>query len=110
MSQHQLTTTQGTVLLAGFDRRLGEFFFSLFASQNAEKPVYSTEPLVDPINVNDLDSVADKIRSLVPDVPGQIFDSIRSDALNNVGNRVVVWNQDGTIQSDNKQLRPLKAA
>lgn len=95
MSQHIFEATDGQIVLAGYDRQNGEYFFSVFANDEAEQP--TAESRTAPRTVGDL---RDSVAGLVADVPAAMFDSIREDAINNVGNRVVKWASDGSIISD----------
>lgn len=95
MSQHIFVTTNGQILLAGYDRQNGELFFSLFPDEDTETP--SAESRGGIVQISDLQQ---SIEALVPAVPAAMFESIRQDAINNVGNRVVKWSPEGTILSD----------
>lgn len=95
MSQHIFYAADGQVVLAGYDRQCGEYFFSIFADDLADTP--SAESKKGPRNIDELRA---SVEGLIGGVPAAMFDSIREDAINNMGNRVVRWNSDGTIQSD----------
>ncbi len=95
MSQHIFEAADGQIVLAGYDRQCGEYFFSIFANDEAEIP--SSESRTAPQTITDLRKGVD---GLVAGVPAAMYDSIREDAINNVGNRLVKWASDGSIISD----------
>lgn len=99
MSQHTYSSPSGQVLIAGFDRICGEFFFSVFQNAQADGPI-STSILEQSLDVYSIEAVKQQALIGVPDAPKSMWESIRQDAMNNVGNRCVQWNPDGTIKFD----------
>ncbi|MDT8992745.1 hypothetical protein RQP54_17870 [Curvibacter sp. APW13] len=95
MSQHVFEAADGQIVLAGYDRMCGEYFYSVFANSDAEAP--SAESRTAPKTIDELRTNVD---ALVGGVPAPMFASIREDAINNMGNRVVKWAADGSIISD----------
>lgn len=104
MSQHFYQANSGHVVLAGYDRQCGEYFFSIFESEEAEFPI--AESIGSP---RDVQVLRESVDDLVQGVPQPMWESIRQDAINNVGNRVVRWNADGTIQSDSAAFGKIAA-
>ena len=108
MSQHTFTAGN-LILLAGYDHMDGEFFYSVFdEASRSEDPIHSSLSDRD-TEMTEVDAVRAKVESLMPGVPAAVWDSIRSDALCNVGNRQVRWNADGTIKFDSAAQGPSKA-
>lgn len=100
MSQHNFEAPNGLALLAGFDRIEGEFFFFVFDYQrDDDRPVHSSMN-DSSVNAQDIQSIKQRVAELVPAVPEPMWESIRQDAIGNVGNRSVNWNLDGTIKCD----------
>jgi hypothetical protein len=99
MSQHVFEAEDGQIVLAGYDRQCGEYFYTIFASNDVEEP---TAESVD--GPHEIAHLRKQVDALVSGVPSAMYDSIRDDAIGNVGNRVVRWSRDGTIESDSAAL------
>lgn len=97
MSQHVLALQTGEQVLAGYDRRLGEYFYSVFASEEDDAPRIESRAGSGPRTIEALRA---QLGLHVPNVPGEMYESIRLDALNNVGNRLVKWTINGSLISD----------
>lgn len=95
MSQHVFEAEDGQIVLAGYDRPCGEYFYTVFASNDIEGP--TAESINGPREIQEL---REQVDALVCGVPDAMYESIRQDAIENVGNRVVRWNADGSIHSD----------
>ena len=100
MSQHSFACPNtGHALLAGYDRLLGEYFFTVFDNQ-AEESVIAASISEIGLDTQDLNKVQTRVLQLVPTAPAKMFESIQDDCINNVGNRVVSWMPDGSVQYD----------
>lgn len=100
MSQHFICAKSGALLQAGYDRQLRDFFFNLFESEDdfPHSPIEtSLDGTVDSYN---LDSIRARVLLLEPSIPEALWQSIRQDAAANVGNRIVHWTPQGTIERE----------
>jgi hypothetical protein len=101
MSQHTFNTLDGKVVLAGYDRNCGEYFYSIYPHRLAEEPIHTS--ITDrSTNVRQLQSVREAVTSLVPGLPESMWSSILDDAMNDMGNRIVHWDTNGCIKFDSE--------
>lgn len=116
MSQHTFNTTTSSgsrvQVLMGWDRPLQQFFLvveELDAPENydlgdgqetGDVPyLYSNLSDVDSMGMQDLDYFCEKLRGLGIAIPVLMVKEIEADQLNNVGNRYVTYNGDGSIRT-----------
>ncbi len=106
MSQHIYNAKGGQMLVAGYDRMLRDFFYDRYAKEG-DFPDKALESYMDgTVNCKDLNSIRDRVEALLPGVPENFWECIRSDAEHHVGNRVVLWNPDGSIARDESADQP----
>ena len=105
MSQHHYITAKGKCVQAGYDRQLRDFFFNFYAKRK-NFPLNPAETSLDgTVDSRNLNSIKQRVLMLEPTVPEQMWLSIQEDADNNVGNRLVYWNPDGTIAKEHNPER-----
>ncbi|BDT74146.1 hypothetical protein os4_36990 (plasmid) [Comamonadaceae bacterium OS-4] len=95
MSQHVFAAEDGQIVLAGYDRQCGEYYFTIFANNNVEEPTAESGE-----GLREISQLRKELDALVSGVPGTMYESIRQDAIDNVGNRMVRWKLDGSIEID----------
>lgn len=104
MSQHYFQTfdLQGVsvLVLAGWDRPLGQFFLVVEDADNKEDdaaPIYSNleDPNVGAKKMVGLDYFRQKLKELHINVPGEMLEAVEQDRINNAGNRVIDWTGHG---------------
>jgi hypothetical protein len=89
MSQHLATATldgRPVEIVAGFDRRLGDYFLQVFDEENDMLYMSLQEPLLD---WTDIATLRAKVAELSLQLPAQLIDEVESDGLQRAGNRVV---------------------
>ncbi len=106
MSQHVIASTlrkQPVTVSLGWDRQLQGFFMTV-RRDRTKNVAYSN--MVDPqlarsyglaSNLEFFRSTLKRLRVRVPPV---VFDGVDTDAENDVGNRVVIYEEDGTVRVD----------
>lgn len=102
MSQHIFNAKDGQMLVAGYDRILKDFYFTLYATEGDFPDKVKETCLDGTVDSKDLNSIRVRVEALLPGVPASFWDCIRSDAKQQVGNRVVLWNPDGSIARDER--------
>jgi len=103
MSQHTFNALDGKVLLTGYDRNCGEFYYSIYAGQAADSPLHSSVS-DEGLNARDLKRIQARVVDLMPGAPESMWSSVMDDAMNDVGNRIVHWTSDGKIKFDSEAL------
>lgn len=99
MSQHIFRARNGNVLTLGYDRMMGEFFYSIHPFDGAEEPTHSS--ITDlATNMRSIDAVQLHVDPLVPEVPTGLWKEVNEDAVNDVGSRIVHWSETGQIKFD----------
>ncbi len=106
MSQHVIETVyrkQPVTLSIGWDRRLQGYFMTI-RRLRTKNLVYSNLNDTDLASsyglAEDLDFFKVKLSQLRVNIPAPVFDGVGQDAQCNVGNRVVVYEEDGRIRLD----------
>lgn len=102
MSQHILNTTMGldpVQVLIGYDRPLGHFFLvvtRLHAAEDEDDLIYSN--LDDPIAglARDLNRYRDILNDLGIVVPETMLTNVLQDAVDRAGNKIVLYQIDGS--------------
>ncbi len=93
MSQHRFKTSykaQPVEILMGWDRPLQGFFLVIQDLSDENEPIYSNldDENLEPDGLSrDLGYFQNKLKQLGIFVPAQMWDEIKSDQLDNVGNR-----------------------
>lgn len=116
MSQHTFNTTTSSgsrvQVLMGWDRPLQQFFLVVEELSSPERQdrgdgqeddecpyLYSNLSDVDSMGMQDLDFFCEKLRGLGIAIPDLMVKEIELDKFNNVGNRYVAYNGDGSIRT-----------
>ena len=89
MSQHLATATlDGRLveIVAGFDRRLGDYFLQVIDERNDMLYTSLQEPLLD---WTDIATLRVKVADLGLQLPTQLLDEVEADGLRRAGNRIV---------------------
>lgn len=101
MSQHTIRTHnaagQPVQVLLGFDRPLGHVFLVVEGEAANDGYLYSN---LDDKNAfgRDLDYYRAKLAELNINVPESMFEQVTNDSRNNVGNRSVEYQPDGSFR------------
>ena len=89
MSQHLATATldgRPVEIVAGFDRRLGDYFLQVINERNDMLYTSLQEPLLD---WTDIATLRVKVADLGLQLPTQLLDEVEADGLRRAGNRIV---------------------
>lgn len=95
MSQHLATATlngRTVEVVAGFDRRLGDYFLQVHGKRNTVVYTSLHEPLLE---WADIATLRTKVAELGLRLPAQMVDQIESDGRRHAGNRIVRHQADG---------------
>jgi hypothetical protein len=95
MSQHLATATldgHPVEIVAGFDRRLGDYFLQVIDERNDMLYTSLQEPLLD---WTDIATLRTKVAELGLRLPAQLVDEVRGDDRRRAGNRIVRHSTDG---------------
>ncbi|GIX54427.1 hypothetical protein ACU6VJ_11035 [Sphaerotilus sulfidivorans] len=95
MSQHLATATldgHPVEIVAGFDRRLGDYFLQVIDERSDMLYTSLQEPLLD---WTDIATLRTKVAELGLRLPAQLVDEIERDGLRRAGNRIVRHPVDG---------------
>ena len=95
MSQHLATATldeHPVEIVAGFDRRLGDYFLQVIDERNDMLYTSLQEPLLD---WTDIATLRAKVAELGLQLPAQMVDEVETDGLRRAGNRIVRHLADG---------------
>lgn len=95
MSQHLATATldgRPVEIVAGFDRRLGDYFLQVHGRRNLVLYTSLEEPLLD---WADIATLRDKVTALRLQLPLNLIDEVERDGLQRAGNRIVRYLPDG---------------
>lgn len=102
MSRHSITVPFGKkstrTIVAGFDRQSQSCFLQLF--RNDEHIPVETHSFDLDIDEGDAQLLEKAFKQRRIKVPLGFFEQIGFDALNQVGNRIVHWNPDGSIKHE----------
>ena len=88
MSQHLATATldgHPVEIVAGFDRRLGDYFLQVIDERNDMLYTSLQEPLLD---WTDIATLRSKVADLGLRLPTQLLDEVEADGLRRAGNRI----------------------
>lgn len=89
MSQHLATASlngRTVEIVAGFDRRLGDYFLQVIDERNDMLYTSLQEPLFD---WTDIATLRVKVADLGLQLPTQLLDEVEADGLRRAGNRIV---------------------
>ena len=89
MSQHLATATldgHPVEIVAGFDRRLGDYFLQVIDERNDMLYTSLQEPLLD---WTDIATLRSKVAELGLRLPAQLVDEVERDGRRRAGNRIV---------------------
>lgn len=107
MSQHVFETVCGeesVLVMMGWDRPLHGFFLEVSSLDSEDDELYSHMLDPDLVSCNgmseNIEYFVEKLRFMEISVPDLMIQEVLSDALDNVGNRMVRYAADGTIQAD----------
>jgi hypothetical protein len=95
MSQHLATATldgRPVEIVAGFDRRLGDYFLQVIDERNDMLYTSLQEPLLD---WTDIATLRGKVGELGLQLPSLMLCEVESDGLQVAGNRIVRHDADG---------------
>jgi hypothetical protein len=95
MSQHLATATldgHPVEIVAGFDRRLGDYFLQVLDERNDMLYTSLQEPLLD---WTDIATLRTKIAELGLRLPAKLVDEVADDGRRRAGNRIVRHLTDG---------------
>ncbi len=95
MSQHLATATldgRTVEIVAGFDRRLGDYFLQVLGERHAMLYTSLREPLLD---WTDIATLRAKVAELGLQLPAKLVDEVEGDGLRRAGNRIVRHLVDG---------------
>jgi hypothetical protein len=95
MSQHLATATldgRPVEIVAGFDRRLGDYFLQVLDERNDMLYTSLQEPLLD---WTDIATLRAKVADLGLRLPSLMLCAVESDGLRLAGNRIVRHDADG---------------
>jgi hypothetical protein len=95
MSQHLATATldgRPVEIVAGFDRRLGDYFLQVLDERNDMLYTSLQEPLLD---WTDIATLRAKVAELGFRLPAQLVDEVEADGHRSAGNRIVRHLADG---------------
>jgi hypothetical protein len=95
MSQHLATATldgRPVEIVAGFDRRLGDYFLQVIDERNDMLYTSLQEPLLD---WTDIATLRTKVAELGLRLPPQLVDEVEGDGRRRAGNRIVRHQADG---------------
>ena len=95
MSQHLATATldgRPVEIVAGFDRRLGDYFLQVLDERNDMLYTSLQEPLLD---WTDIETLRAKVADLRLQLPAQLLDDVEGDGRRRAGNRIVRHLADG---------------
>jgi hypothetical protein len=95
MSQHLATATldgHPVEIVAGFDRRLGDYFLQVIDERNDMLYTSLQEPLLD---WTDIATLRAKVAELGLRLPAQLVDEVEGDGHRRAGNRIVRHMVDG---------------
>lgn len=95
MSQHLATATldgHPVEIVAGFDRRLGDYFLQVIDERNDMLYTSLQEPLLD---WTDIATLRTKVGDLGLRLPAQVVDEVEGDGRRRAGNRIVRHSTDG---------------
>lgn len=95
MSQHLATATldgHPVEIVAGFDRRLGDYFLQVIDERNDMLYTSLQEPLLD---WTDIATLRVKVADLGLLLPTQLLDEVEADGLRRAGNRIVHHTANG---------------
>ena len=95
MSQHLATATldgHPVDIVAGFDRRLEDYFLQVIDERNDMLYTGLQEPLLDWTNIETLRA---KVADLRLQLPAQLLDEVEGDGRRRAGNRIVRHLADG---------------
>ena len=95
MSQHLATATldgHPVEIVAGFDRRLGDYFLQIIDERNDMLYTSLQEPLLD---WTDIATLRVKVADLGLQLPTQLLDEVEADGLRRAGNRIVRHTANG---------------
>ncbi|GAP34120.1 hypothetical protein ABXN37_02920 [Piscinibacter sakaiensis] len=95
MSQHLATATldgHPVEIVAGFDRRLGDYFLQVVDERNDMLYTSLQEPLLD---WTDIATLRVKVADLGLQLPTQLLDEVEADGLRRAGNRIVRHTANG---------------
>lgn len=95
MSQHLATATldgRPVEIVAGFDRRLGDYFLQVIDERNDMLYTSLQEPLLD---WTDIATLRVKVADLGLQLPTQLLDEVEADGLRRAGNRIVRHTANG---------------
>jgi len=95
MSQHLATATldgHPVEIVAGFDRRLGDYFLQVFDERNDMLYTSLQEPLLD---WTDIATLRAKVAELGLRLPAQLVDEVEGDGRRHAGNCIVRHLADG---------------
>jgi hypothetical protein len=95
MSQHLATATldgHPVEIVAGFDRRLGDYFLQVIDERNDMLYTSLQEPLLD---WTDIATLRAKVAELGLRLPAQLVDEVEADGHRSAGNRIVRHLADG---------------
>lgn len=96
MSQHLATATldgHPVEIVAGFDRRLGDYFLQVIDERNDILYTSLQEPQLD---WADIATLRTKVAELGLHVPAKLVDEVEGDGLRRAGNRIVRHLADGS--------------
>jgi hypothetical protein len=97
MSQHLATATldgRPVEIVAGFDRRLGDYFLQVIDERNDMLYTSLQEPLLD---WTDIETLRTKVVELGLHLPSQLIDEVEGDGRRRAGNRIVRHLADGPL-------------
>ncbi len=95
MSQHLATATldgHPVEIVAGFDRRLGDYFLQVIDERNNMLYTSLQEPLLD---WTDIATLRSKVAELGLRLPAKLVDEVEGDGRRSAGNRIVRHSKDG---------------
>lgn len=95
MSRHLATATLDGLaveVVAGFDRRLGDYFLQVAIGRDDTLFTSLQEPLLD---WTDIETLRAKVAELGLQLPAQLVDEVEGDGRRRAGNRIVRHLADG---------------
>lgn len=99
MSQHLATATldgRPVEIVAGFDRRLGDYFLQVVDERNDMLYTSLQEPLLD---WTEIATLRVKVADLGLQLPTQLLDEVGADGLRRAGNRIVRHTANGQLMT-----------
>ena len=97
MSQHLATATldgHPVAIVAGFDRRLGDYFLQVIDERNDVLYTSLRDPLLD---WTDIATLRTKVAALGLRLPAKLVDEVEGDGRRRAGNRVVRHTANGPL-------------